>query len=98
MTVSPDTGERDRQVYTTSSEAFSLAQAFVTGQGQMELESRAQQLNELLDRQWASLEDQPSDDPGVTRAWSDARLDVGYVLSQGELPTSPRLNQFINER
>jgi hypothetical protein len=96
--VSPTTGERDRQIYTTSSEAFSLAQAYVTGQGRLDLESRAQQLNGLLDHLWDSLEHQPSDDPGVSRAWSDARLDLGYVLSHGELPTSPRLYQYINER
>lgn len=86
----------DVTVYRLSGSAFELAQkAAASGHPDADLEAAAREINTSLDEAWAQLQATPSSDPGVTRAWSDARLDVGWVLSHGELSPSARLAQFL---
>lgn len=84
-------------VYQLSSEAFTLAQEAASGGGDKEArEKKARELNERLDQLWPQIQSGPaSADPGVNSAWSDARLDVGYVLSNGELSPSTRLFYYL---
>jgi hypothetical protein len=84
-------------VYVLSSQAFELAKACAAGGGTPAAAQSAREMNERLDQLWARIGVSPPDDPGVTQAWSDARLDVGYVLSGGELATSSRLAAFLAE-
>jgi hypothetical protein len=86
-----------RDVYVLSSQAFELAKASAGGAGTPAAKQSAREMNERLDQLWLRIDASPPDDPGVTRAWSDARLDVGYVLSAGELAPSPRLAAFLAE-
>ncbi len=86
----------DSEVYRLSARAFALAKEAASG-GRSLLEEDARRIDERLDELWEQLQAAPSSDPGVTRAWSDARLDVGYVLSGGELSPSPRLAQHLAE-
>lgn len=39
----------------------------------------------------------PDEQPAHEQTWSDARLDLGYVLSAGELPTSNRLSNYFED-
>ena len=87
------------KVNQTSSQAFLLAQnAFQNGHGSPELMAQAQQLNNQLDEFWPQIQASAVDlQPELSRVWSDARLDVGYVLSQGELSTSTRLYHYLQD-
>jgi hypothetical protein len=84
-------GEDPADVYRLSGEAFALARrAFDSGDLQRFVEE-ARAVNARLDALLAAAQAAEATDPGVMRAWSDARLDVGYVLSGGQLSTSTRL-------
>lgn len=84
------------EVYRTSNEAFALAQQ-AAGSGDFAgLAEQARTLNTALDALWARVQEDPPSDPGVSRAWADGRLDVGYVLSKGELSTSTRLASHLS--
>lgn len=87
-------------VNQVSAQAFQLAcQAFETGHESDDLIAQARRINDHLDDLWQVIQQAPqSDQPELSRAWSDARLDVGYVLSKGELSTSTRLFYFIQNQ
>jgi len=87
-------------VYRLSNKVFGLAQqaAGAGGAERDEIERQAREFNSQLDALWTQLEATPSSDPGVGRAWSDARLEVGWILSKGELAPSPRLAGFLASR
>jgi hypothetical protein len=99
MTDGDSTGSTDpgTAVYQLSSEAFTLAQEAASGGGDKEArEKKARALNERLDELWPQIQAGPaSADPGLNNAWSDARLDVGYVLSNGDLSPSTRLYYYL---
>jgi hypothetical protein len=85
-------------VYRLSNEAFALAcRAIDLGDTRPMLEA-ARALNSRLDELLPGAQSAASSDPGVMRAWSDARLDSGYVLSGGQLSTSPRLAAYVAAR
>lgn len=94
-----DSKELNLTVLRTSNEAFDLAKQFGSAnadQGGLKKQAEAlnQRLNELLPLvQSASASDQPT----LNMAWSDARLDVGYILSDGKLPTSTRLYYYLED-
>lgn len=76
-----------------SQEAYELAKAFASGDSDGEAQkvrARAidRRLDELVPLIQAAL---PADQPRLTEAWNDARLDVGFVISGGTQPTSLRL-------
>ena len=85
------------EINQISGQAYQLAQqAFKSGHGSPELMKEAQKLNDQLDVFWSQIQESAADlQPELSRTWSDARLDVGYVLSQGELSTSTRLHYYI---
>jgi len=92
-----DDQEFARELYRLSNEAFSLTQQLIDGaQDAPALESRARALNERLSELWPRTEAAAARDPGLSRAWSDARVDVGYVLSGGDTPTTTtRVMQYL---
>ncbi len=84
-------------VFTLSNEAFNIAQRFASGLGdQAELNERAKEINSQLDGLWPLIQLYPAGEQAdISQSWSDARLDVDYVLSNGELSTSTRLYHFL---
>jgi hypothetical protein len=82
-------GAEPQDVYRLSQEAFTLAKEAADRGHPEELQEKAGAINVRLDELLPVA--QSATDPGVARAWSDARLDVAYVLSRGELSVSPRL-------
>ena len=82
-----------------SGDAFSLAQATATRGGTAVDEVHARELNDRLDELWPRIEAASTAvQPILSLAWTDARLDLGYVLSGGALPTSTRMHAFLAER
>jgi len=88
-----------QSVLTASREAFELARRAAESGDFAARAEQARQLNDRLTELWPQIESAPTDAQAeLTRAWSDARLDLGYVLSHGELDTSTRLYQVIREQ
>jgi len=96
-TDTADNADPGVAVYQLSNEAFTLAQEAASGGGDKEArEAKARELNARLDELWPQIQAGPATyDPGLNSAWSDARLDLGYVLSNGELSTSTRLFYYL---
>lgn len=91
--------ELTESVIGVSQEAFDLARAAAMSGDFAADEARARELNDRLDELWPRVEAAPATaQPVLGQAWSDARLDLGYLLSGGALPTSIRLNHLITER
>src|SRR5262249_32967094 len=89
-------GEEDAtEVYRVSSEAFALACRAVDSGETAPLVEAARAVNARLEALLAGAQAAEAADRGVMRAWSDARLDVGYVLSGGQLSTSTRLAAYV---
>ncbi|HEX9988458.1 MAG TPA: hypothetical protein VGE45_08280 [Chloroflexia bacterium] len=86
-----------RIVTAVSYDAFRLAQTAATSAGSSSaLKRRAREVNTQLNELDALIEDAPTGEQAALRkAWSDARLDVGYVLSGGTLPKSSRMGLFL---
>jgi hypothetical protein len=84
-------------VYRASEEAFALARRAVGGGDPASLAEAARAVNARLDALLPAAQAAEATDPGVMRAWSDARLDVGYVLSGGQLSPSTRLAAHISQ-
>lgn len=94
-----DDGDLNQTVNELSNEAFELARAAAESGDYAAGEARARELNDQLTDVWPSVEGAPAEEHDeLSRVWSDARLDVGYVLSGGELPTSTRLHQVVRDR
>lgn len=89
--------ELNLTVQRLSNQAFQLAQEAAQQSGDpAELKAQAQALNSQLDQLLPQIQSAPADQqPELNHAWSDARLDVGYVLSNGELSPSTRLFYFL---
>jgi hypothetical protein len=84
------------KTYRLSNEAFTLAQEAATNQGEAGArDERARTLNAILENIWPDIQTASAYDPGLTNAWSEARLDLGYVLSGGGPTTSIRLFQYL---
>lgn len=86
-----------RVVTSLSYDAFRLAQSAATSPEETPvLKRRAREVNTQLDELDALIESAPAGEQAALRkAWSDARLDVGYVLSGGTLPKSSRMGFFL---
>jgi hypothetical protein len=84
-------------VYQLSAAAFELAQEAAASQAkQNERARRAREINDFLNELVPYIQNAPLEEQeGLRTAWTDARLDVGYVLSGGELPTSTRLFHYL---
>jgi len=95
-------GEEDLAylVRKLSQAAFVLAQNAHTGKGeQKERKEKAQEMNSFLDELVPLIQQAPIEDQAeLQQAWTDARLDVGYVLSDGELSSSTRLHHYIRSK
>ena len=95
-----DVTELQKTVIGVSNQAFELAQQAVQGRGdQNGRMSHARELNTRLDELLPQVQNAPANiQPTLSAAWTDARLDIGYVLSNGTLPgTSTRLHYFLED-
>src|SRR5215217_3612627 len=79
-----------------SAAAFAMAQV-ATERGDFAAhEADARALNDRLEEFRPRIEAAPAtEQPALEQVWTDARLDLGYVLSAGELPTSTRMHHFL---
>lgn len=81
----------EQQVAKVSQQAFQLAVAAAAGDF-ANCQAAMKGINEQLDAFRPSLATVPESSRAETiAAWNDARLEVGFVLSGGELPMSMRL-------
>ena len=81
----------EQQVAKVSQQAFQLAVAAATGDF-ASYQAEMRRINEQLDILQPSFATVPESSRAETiTAWTDARLEVGFVLSSGELPMSMRL-------
>ena len=94
-----DSTELRKAVIGLSNEAFELAKQAVEGTGDKEQRAKqAQDINRRLEELLPEVQAAPAtDQPTLNSAWSDGRLDVGYVMSGGQLSTSTRLYYFIED-
>ena len=79
-----------------SAAAFAMAQ-IATERGDFAAhEADARALNDRLEEIRPRIESaSPAEQPALEQVWTDARLDLGYILSAGELPTSTRMHHFL---
>jgi hypothetical protein len=94
----PLEGEKlQRAVENASRDAYALARTAATGEVDWDsLEEPAKRIDARLDELVPMIQAAPVDEqPALTQAWNDARLDVSYVLSGGTQPTSLRLAAFL---
>jgi hypothetical protein len=86
-------------VAKASREAFELAQKAIESGHMIEFADQARAINQRLDELLPGVQAAPAEDqPTLNHNWSDARLDVGYVLSNGQLPSSTRLYYYLEDR
>ncbi len=52
-------------------------------------------INAILSEIWPDVQTASAADPGIANAGSEARLDLGYVLSGGGPTTSIRLFHYL---
>jgi hypothetical protein len=91
--------ELKESVNSSSAEAFALARDAAESGDFDKDQDRAKVLNDQLTEFWEQIESLAADQQAeLTQAWSDARLDIGYLLSRGELDTSTRLYQIVRDR
>lgn len=86
-------GDLQVAVFRLSNAAFGLAKELVAGSGDAaQRQEQARAMNEQLDALWPRIQTLPPvDQAPLATAWGDARLDLGYILSNGELSPSNRL-------
>jgi|SRR5687767_6058153 len=94
-----DESELDQTINEVSRDAFALGRAAVESGDFAAGAARARELNDRLAELWPRVEASPeAARPKLSRAWSDARLDLGYLLSGGELAASLRLGHILRGR
>jgi hypothetical protein len=91
--------EFGREISKLSADAFQLAIAAVESGDFAAQEAKARELNKRLDDAWPRIDLSPEPaKSALSKDWTDARLDLGYVLSKGELSTSTRLYYALKDR
>jgi hypothetical protein len=86
------------EVHRFSNEAFDLAKNWAAGKNREEVKEQARKLETRVPefgKRASEAEAQLR--PDLNRALSDARLDLSYILSDGQRPSSTRLLYFQNE-
>lgn len=79
--------------------SFDLAKAVAgTGSSTHNQRESARHLDGELSNIWPAVDALPLDQRAeASAAWTDARLDLDYILSAGQLPTSTRLFHYLQE-
>lgn len=86
------------EAHRLSNAAFSLAKDYLSGTNRDTAKQQAQELEARVPELAARMASAPAAlRPDLNRALSDARLDLGYILSDGRRPTSIRLHQFQSD-
>lgn len=88
---------REDFVYNLSGEAFQLAQRAAREGMRDDVVADAEAMRRRFERLQPALKSTIDGDATVRRAWSDAHLDLAYVTSRGERPTSHRLFYFLQD-
>jgi len=83
-----------------SNEAFSLAKEFLAeGADREAIKARAGEYQARLPALSARMSEAPVDlRPALNRVLADARLDLAYILADGNLPSSTRLHFYLSEQ
>lgn len=85
-------------VHRFSNEVFSLAKEFVGGKDPEDVKQRARDMEARVPGFGAQAQAaDPALRADLNRALSDARLDLGYILSDGRRPSSTRLHYFKSQ-
>src|SRR5690348_13150009 len=86
-------------VQRLSAQSFELAKAVAATGGSTESQREsARQLDGELANLWPAVDALPPDPKSeASAAWTDARLDLDYILSAGQLPTSTRMFHYLQE-
>lgn len=84
-------------VHELNRAAYELAKQSASGEGDRdEMKRQAREMDGFLDELVPRIQAAPLDDQQPLKdAWTDARQDVSYVLSDGQLPTSLRLFHYL---
>lgn len=97
MENTPAIADLDTEVNRLSAEAFKLAKQAVTRGGD-EFKRKAEELDHRLEEVLPKIQRLPSDkQPGLMEDWNNARLDLTYILSGNNGPSSTRLFYFLQE-
>ena len=91
------TEDLERTIDQLSQEAFRLATATAANQADGQTrKGRAREIDRQLDELVSKIQAMPAtEQPPLVDAWNDARLDIGFVLSDGKQPMSLRLQAHI---
>jgi hypothetical protein len=83
-----------------SREAYALARAKADGGAEQgDLRNQAEAIDRELDELVPTIQAATGDEVEAIRTvWTDARSDVMWVLSDGDLPTSLRLGAYLRDR
>ncbi len=81
-----------------SNEAFALAKEYISGKDPEDVKRRAREQQQRVPQfgEWAKSAPEELR-PDLNRVLSDARLDLGYILSDGKRPSSTRLHYVLSE-
>src|SRR5258708_6073214 len=96
----PNDKSVSEQVSRLSLDAFNLAKDTATGRSDpADLKTRAKAMDERLTILIPEIRGMVTpDQSAVMQAWTDARLDLTYVLAGGgPIPTSTRLGFFLQD-
>ena len=86
-------------VQRLSAQSFESAKAVAAAGGSTESQREtARHLDGELANLWPAVDALPPNQRAeVSAAWTDARLDLDYILSAGQLPTSTRMYHYLQE-
>lgn len=83
-----------------NSKALQLAKEAAEEKGNaQQRKEKARELNSRLDELWPQVQNAPANvQTALNQAWSDARLDLGYVMADGSGPSSIRLFHYLQDK
>ena len=96
-TQPPAEGDLRQTITALNRAAYELAQQAARHQATtQQYEAQAQDLDRRLQAVGPQLDSaEPFEQGELAEAWTDARLDLDYILSGGTQPTSLRLHHFL---
>jgi hypothetical protein len=88
------------EAHRFNNEVFGLAKEFLAeGADREAIKARAREYEARLPELSARLKDAPPElRPDLNRALADARLDLAYILADGNRPSSTRLHFYLTEQ
>jgi hypothetical protein len=98
--MSADNGDLSLEAHRFSNEAFGLAKEFVAADdGAEAIKERAREYQARLPTLTARLPQVPeAKRAAIAKTLSDARLDLSYILADGNVPSSTRLHFYLEDQ